>query len=404
VTHSAARRLAIIVSHPIQYYVPLYRRLAQRNDLKIKVFFTWHGGRQAVEDQGFKAKFQWDIPLVDGYDSDVVPNTSRTPGTHHFFGLQNPTLVQRVLDWKPDAVHITGYAWHSHLLAIRKIAKRAIPVLFRGDSHLLDTPQRGFRWLTKRLALRRIFSWPAAFLYVGQANRAYYEAMGVPASRLVFCPHSIETDRFASPAEELESRAGAWRRELDISDDRIVLLFAGKFETKKRPLELMRAVQRVTDSRLVLVMAGDGEYSQQVKQVAATDLDRFRVIPFQNQSQMPVVYRLGDLTILPSAYGETWGLAVNEAFACARPALVSDRVGCSLDMIEPGLSGDIFHADNWDDFTEKLTLLTISREHLKLLGQRSQELSLKSGIAETEASIVRTLEQLVPSPPRATCR
>jgi hypothetical protein len=36
------KRLAIIVSRPIQYYVPLYQRLARRNDLAIKVFFTWH--------------------------------------------------------------------------------------------------------------------------------------------------------------------------------------------------------------------------------------------------------------------------------------------------------------------------------------------------------------------------
>ena len=37
---SSRLRLAIIVSHPIQYYVPLYKRLARRDDLIVKVFFT----------------------------------------------------------------------------------------------------------------------------------------------------------------------------------------------------------------------------------------------------------------------------------------------------------------------------------------------------------------------------
>ena len=51
---------------------------------------------------------------------------------------------------------------------------------------------------------------------------------------------------------------------------------------------------------------------------------------------MPVAYRLGDVVVLPSrGPGETWGLAVNEAMACGRPAVVSDRVGCAPDLIQP---------------------------------------------------------------------
>lgn len=62
--------------------------------------------------------------------------------------------------------------------------------------------------------------------------------------------------------------------------------------------------------------------------------ERVLILPFQNQSRMPLVYRLADLFILPSAYGETWGLAVNEALACGRPVLVSDRVGCAPDVVD----------------------------------------------------------------------
>ena len=47
-------RLAVVVSHPIQYYLPLYQGLAPRDDLAIKVFFTWDAGQVAEEDQGFR--------------------------------------------------------------------------------------------------------------------------------------------------------------------------------------------------------------------------------------------------------------------------------------------------------------------------------------------------------------
>src|ERR1051326_2986720 len=135
-------RLAIVVSHPIQYYVPLYRRLARRDDLEIRVFFTWHGGDRAQLDQGFKQLVAWDIPLTEGYQYEPVANTARRPGNHHFWGLQNPSLVQSVLAWKPNAVHLTGYAYASHLLAMRAFNRRGIPVLFRGDSHLLGVRGR----------------------------------------------------------------------------------------------------------------------------------------------------------------------------------------------------------------------------------------------------------------------
>jgi glycosyltransferase involved in cell wall biosynthesis len=346
-------RLAIIVSHPIQYYVPLYRRLAKRKDVEIKVFFTWHGAESPILDQGFKKEVAWDIPLRDGYEFEVVPNISRKPGTHHFWGLQNPRLLSAVLEWQPDAVFLTGYAYASHLKAMHAFFTGSVPLLFRGDSHLLNQTG-GLRWVVKRMALHWIYRWSAACLYVGKHNRDYYRAFGVPEEKLFSCPHSIEVDRFANPSDELEIQATAWRTELGIKDNQVVLLFAGKFEDKKRPLALMRAVKDHDDSNVILVMVGDGELGDQVRQIAQSAPDRFRVLPFQNQSRMPLVYRLGDLFVLPSVYNETWGLAVNEAIACGRPVLVSDMVGCAPDLVKPGRTGEIFHADDWGDFRGKL--------------------------------------------------
>jgi len=90
VVRISAIRLALVVSHPIQYFVPLYRRLARRSDMILKVFFTWHVGKAAVEDRGFKQAVSWDIPMTEGYPFELVPNISHRPGTHRFLGLHNP--------------------------------------------------------------------------------------------------------------------------------------------------------------------------------------------------------------------------------------------------------------------------------------------------------------------------
>ena len=388
----AGKRLAIVISHPIQYYAPLYQRLARRTDLTVKVFFTWHAGREAAPDHGFKQPVAWDIALTEGYEFEQVPNTSSDPGMHHFRGLQNPTLVKRVLAWNPDAVHLTGWAWLSHLLALWAFYRLGVPVLFRGDSHLLDTTRHGPAWWVKQALLRRVFSWPQAFLYVGTANRAYYEAFGVAPERLFQCPHSIDVGRFAEPAAAFERDAAQWRRQLHIGDERTVVLFAGKFERKKRPLELMRAVQG-GDRRFVLVLAGAGELEDEIRSLARAEPDRFRVLPFQNQSRMPIVYRLGEVVILPSAFGETWGLAVNEAMACGRPVLVSDRVGCAADVVDDSC-GRVFPWADTSAMMQYLNEMTVDRVKLAGMGRSAAQRARSYDFPGTETALVDCMRKI----------
>ncbi len=60
-------RVGVLISHPIQYYTPIFRELAKLCDLT--VFFAH---RQTAEQQaqaGFGVAFDWDIDLLSGYRS-----------------------------------------------------------------------------------------------------------------------------------------------------------------------------------------------------------------------------------------------------------------------------------------------------------------------------------------------
>jgi glycosyltransferase involved in cell wall biosynthesis len=378
------RRVAFVVSHPIQYLVPLYQKLAGRDDVEVKVFFTWHAGERALDDRGFGRPIAWDISLTDGYDFDLVPNVASDSGTHKFLGLRNPMLLDRVMSWQPDIVHINGWAWLSHLQLLFALKKRRVPTLFFGDSHLLDGKTNGPRWWIKSAVLRQVYSWPTACLFAGSANRAYFETFGVPPERLYPCPHSIDVSRFADAAAQWEEEAVRWRSELGIAPDRKVLLYAGKFEPKKRPAELMRAFGRFPDPSLVLVMVGAGELQAGIDAIAAADPARFRILPFQNQSRMPIVYRLGDIFVLPSGYGESWGLAVNEALACGRPVIVSDRVGCAADVVDASC-GRIYPWNDWIAFGKAVAAMFDDPDGLadmrRAAGQRARVFDVD--VAET---------------------
>ncbi len=392
----ARRRIAFVVSHPIQYVVPLYQRLGRRDDVELKVFFTWHAGMRAVEDRGFRRPIAWDIPLTQGYGYELVPNVSADPGTHAFFGLRNPSLVDRVVAWRPEVVHVSGWAWLSHVQALHGLHRRGVRTLFFGDSHLLDAQPSGPRWWIKQSLLRRVFSWADGFLVVGSANRAYYERFGVAPTRLHPCPHSIDVGRFAEPAASLEQEAARWRRELGIAPGQTVLLYAGKFEPKKRPAELMRAVARRREPGLVLVLVGGGELQAEVDAIAAADPSRFRVLPFQNQSRMPAVYRLGDIFVLPSAYGESWGLAVNEALACGRPVVVSDRVGCAADVLDP-TCGRIFPWNDWTGLEKAVDALVENADKLAGMRRAASARAWSFDVAATETALLTAVDRVCAS-------
>ena len=54
--------------------------------------------------------------------------------------------------------------------------------------------------------------------------------------------------------------------------------------------------------------------------------------------------------MLPSkGPGETWGLAINEAMACGRPVIASDKCGAAADMIKNNENGFVFMAGDEND-------------------------------------------------------
>ena len=354
-TATPTARLAVVLSHPTQYYSPWFRWLQANTALQVRVFYLWQFGVTAQPDPGFQTTIKWDVDLLSGYDHEFVPNAARSPGTGHFWGLRNPTLTARLAAWQPDSVLLFGYAYASHLRVIAWARRLDVPLIFRGDSHFLGRPSPG--WCRARL-LRLLYRQFAAVTYVGHANRDYFATLGVPANRLFFAPHAVNHELFDPARAEPRAAAAALRRELGIAPDSRVVLFAGKFIPAKQPHELLEAFLALDRPGTALVFVGDGPEAAALRLAArAAPPGRVHFLPFANQTEMPSRYLLADVFALPSrGLYETWGLAVNEAMHLGRPCLVSDRVGCQQDLVRDGETGWVFRADDQSHLREKLAV------------------------------------------------
>ena len=350
-TSSLKHRLAIIATHPIQYYAPLFKLLTARGNVDVRVFYGWEGAStKEAFDPGFGQRVKWDIPLFDGYDYVFVANNSQDPGTHHFRGIVSDELIPAVSKWEPNVVLVYGWAYQAHLAALRHFHGR-VPVLFRGDSTLLNET-RSLKVLLRRLWLAWVYRHIDCALFVGTENRRYFERHGVSEGKLVWAPHSVDNDRFADADGSAERQAKEWRRKLGIAPSAQVVLFAAKLDTGKAPDRLVDAFLRRNHDDEHLVIAGVGELETRLREQAHSR-PNVHFIGFQNQSAMPAVYRLGDVFVLPSL-GETWGLAINEAMASHRPVIVSDRVGCARDLVSDQGTGIVYPAADPNGLTRAL--------------------------------------------------
>ena len=334
-------RLAIVASHPTQYYAPWFAFLHLHSGIQLRVFYLWDFGVRAQIDTKFNQVTKWDIDLLSGYECEFVSNVAKEPGTGSFNGLDNPDLFPRLRAWQPDCVLSFGYGWKTLLNLARHWSDT--PLVLRGDNHQLGRER--FPWwkeTLRRWSLNHLLKKYAAFACVGQANRTFYQHHGVDIEKLHFVPHCVDNDRFARTPKR---QSASWRETLGIGPQEQLILFSGKFEPTKKPDLLLTAFLKADLPNSRLVFTGSGELEGRLRDMSAIRPDSVVFAGFVNQSMMPAALAAADLLVLPSyGAGETWGLIINESMAAGTPVVVSDHVGCAADLVIPGETGWTFPA------------------------------------------------------------
>ncbi|WP_167437794.1 glycosyltransferase family 4 protein [Pedobacter miscanthi] len=356
------KKLAIIISHPIQYYAPVFKLLAQQCELK--VFYTLGTTENINYDPGFKQNVIWDIDLLEGYDHEFIENTAKKPGSQNFMGIKNPKIIKLIKAFSPDALLVYGWSYFSHLSIIWHF-KGKIPVWFRGDSTLIDN-QPWIKRKIRKAILTLVYKNIDIAFYVGKANKAYFKTFGLKENKLIFVPHAVDNIRFGT---DRKNEALTIRNKLGINLDETLILFAGKLESKKSPDLLLEAFKQLNRKDVHLLFVGNGELEKPLKSTASDQKIRnVHFLDFQNQTKMPAIYQACNLYCLPSrGPGETWGLAVNEAMAAGKAILISDKVGCAIDLVDAS-NGLIF------DINEQSLLSSLQvliNNDLKVMGEIS---------------------------------
>lgn len=377
-------KISILTSHVIQYQAPLFKKLAEKAE--VQVYFCWDFGMKKTYDPEFGKEVDWDIPLLQGFSWKLLRNLSFYP-SNGFWWKINPGIIPSLIRHNPDALLLYGWNGITEWMAIFTALIFRIPIIIHSENPLGQEMKKK-KWLliAKKIILGFLFKIMKAAVFIGEENRKFYEFYGVPSRKLFFSPYSVDNERLRnSPVKDL-------RIDLNLDPEDVTILFVGKLIHKKRPMDLLRAYEKLDFEKKALIFVGDGELREELEQYAKIkNINKVIFAGFQNQNELPDWYATADVFVLPSGAGETWGLVVNEAMNFGLPIVVSDTVGCGPDLVREEENGFIFKLGDVDALSlslRKMMKVEVREEY----GRRSREIIQDYSYEKEIEGILKAIE------------
>ena len=350
-------RIAAFISHPIQYYTPLWQELSRRPGICLKVFYFSRRSLDVSFDPGFGRTVAWDMDLLASHDYSFLPRQwpTRDPLDYSGTGLNSRLIATLREGW--DVVFVSGHAHMNNWIIIAACKALRIPVLCIGDTNSSsDRDKPPWKRVAKRAILAPFMRNVTAFLAPGGQQRTCFLSYGARVESVFICPFVVDVDRFRKAvAEAGSSGLKALRERYDIADGKKVVAFIGKLLPVKRPLDLVRALAMLGRADLIGLFVGDGQMRGEVIQVGG---DQVRVTGFVNRSEIPLVLSLADIVVLPSEF-EPYGIVVSEAQVLGIPCVASDRCGCHGpdSVLQDGRSGLVYRCGDLRALTSSIRTL-----------------------------------------------
>ncbi len=280
------------------------------------------------------------------------------------------TALERI---SPDVVMAGPIAFPVGTTAVRWCRARRRGVIVTDDARLEDVPRNCFINAVKRSVYGNV----DAMLVPAASHLPTCKYFGIPETRVFYGVDVVDNEWFGRRAA-LYRQSGS----REIRGTRLpgkFFLGVGRQVPKKNwptLIDAYAAYRKRVARPWELVLVGEGPQRQTiVDRIEERGSAGITLWPFLTQEEMCGVYAAASCLALPSYYGETWGLVVNEAMACGLPVLVSDECGCASTLVRGGKNGWQFSPRRPEELTEAMVQMSTqsSQSHAEM-GDASREI------------------------------
>jgi glycosyltransferase involved in cell wall biosynthesis len=273
----------------------------------------------------------------------------------------------------PDVVMTGPIAFPVGTTAVRWCRARRRGVIVTDDARLEDVPRNCFINAVKRSVYRDV----DAMLVPAASHLPTCRYFGIPEGRVFYGVDVVDNEWYGQRAARYRQSGSRELRGTRLPDK--FFLGVGRQVPKKNwptLIDAYAAYRKRVACPWDLVLVGDGPQRPTiVHRTEVVGSAGITLWPFVNQEEVCAMYAAAGCLALPSYYGETWGLVVNEAMACGLPVLVSDQCGCASTLVREGENGWQFSPRRPEELTEAMVRMSTqsSLSHAKM-GEASREI------------------------------
>jgi 1,2-diacylglycerol 3-alpha-glucosyltransferase len=262
-------------------------------------------------------------------------------------GTANKSLIKFLDQIQPDIVFSGAIAFPSGAASVKWALKNNKKCVIFDNARLNDVPRNFIINYIKK----KIYSGVDAIFCPAPEWNETYNFFGINSGSIFYGLNVVDNSYWSENTEPKP----------DSLPERYFLA-VGRQILKKNFLMLLRAYYAYTrevEDPAHLVLIGNGPRRSVLEHYRKEKkLDRVIFLQFTDQTSLRPIYKNALAFILPSRYGETWGLVINEAMASGLPVMVSNQAGCSSTLVEEGKNGFTFSP--FDDLPLSMHLLNIS--------------------------------------------
>ncbi len=378
-------RVAVINTHPIQHFAPLWREIAKSGQVELKIFYCSDWGIKEYADPGFGTVFKWDVDLLSGYHSEFLPIRAR-PKNLGFWETDNPRVGDALLRFAPDVVVIFGYSHLTDWRALLWAKRHGARLLVFADSELKHGRSVWVR-LAKQLVVRGFLCQVDGVLPIGNCNADYYRHYGVPSDIMYWCAFPVDGSRFVSSIQDLQATRSTVRSKFGIGCDDFVFASIGKYIRRKRHEDVIKAWLRLSQSvrdRSCVIVVGEGPLRPELEKLAAEAGGRAILTGFVNQSEIPAYFAACDVLVVASEI-DAHPLVVTESLFFGRSVIASDAIGCigPDDTVRAGENGIVYPCGDVNRLSQAMSRLLEDADLRQRFERRSREISSGQDIRAT---------------------
>lgn len=369
-------RLGVVFTHPTQHHAPLWRKLNQQPNVRVKTFYLCNEN-QSSGDRHLGSTEPWDVDLLSGYDHEFLKTWTGKTATETTKSLLNPALVKELTRENFDAVFLPSFYTLSYRLTVLLCKLRKIPIIMQNDATVItDANQSFFRRLSKSALYPWMYGLADYWISSGDHNEIYLRHYGIDLRRTVRGCYPVDRDRWESTIAESQAEIHQLRHQLCKDENTVIYGFTGKYIDRKNPFEFIDAIARAhqQDSRIRGIMLGGGALSDAINQrISTLHNDEVINVGFVNQSKLPLYYAAMDVFV-SSSLSDPHPLVISEAMAAGTPPILSDRCGNwgYRDTVQHRYNGLVYPSGNLSALTK--AMLTMADSELRqTYRQRSLE-------------------------------